>query len=586
MSEKRVQFSNIVQNQLPAYVRNDFPLISEFLKSYYIAQEFQGAPIDLVQNIDQYIKIGEQTSLINSTTLNADITSYDTTIPVQVLPNGTKGFPDSYGLLKIDDEIITYTGKTDTSFTGCIRGFAGISSYKKEADPEQLVFNETKAVAHEGNLFDSTTGERSRNGAKIENLSVLFLQEFLLKVKKQLLPGMQDRKLSEDMDQNIFIKQAKDFYTSKGTDRSFEILFKSLYNETVEIIRPRDFLFTPSNANFRITNDLVVEAYDVYPMDLEQATLYQDPYGDIEKAYGPVTNIEKIQVGIGETFYKLSLDAGYNRDARVDGATYGAFTVHSKTQVIGDVAVGQTFIDVDSTVGFAHSGNLDIVYADDTTGIVSYTSKSVNQFYGVSNVVGIITDKSNAGIDTYAYGASFEDASKIIKIKITSVLSKLNYPDNTYRYSRNDTARIKTLGISDKKFKSRDWFYNVCPTYEVFSIVLLDASDWTYKVNLNKLQYFRIGDSASIIGPDAVPKATTVVDITSGTSVVIRGQGQLTIDATYTLKRNILKTLSNEFSGADIYSTNVSNTCLNAPSTPLVINNSSSLTPKKPPNLS
>ena len=57
MSVKRVQFSNIVQNQLPSYVRSDFPLISEFLKSYYTAQEFQGAPIDLIQNIDQYIKI-------------------------------------------------------------------------------------------------------------------------------------------------------------------------------------------------------------------------------------------------------------------------------------------------------------------------------------------------------------------------------------------------------------------------------------------------------------------------------------------------------------------------------------------------
>ena len=51
MSEKRIQFSNIVQNQLPAYVKEEFPLVSDFLKQYYIAQEFQGAPIDLIQNI-------------------------------------------------------------------------------------------------------------------------------------------------------------------------------------------------------------------------------------------------------------------------------------------------------------------------------------------------------------------------------------------------------------------------------------------------------------------------------------------------------------------------------------------------------
>ena len=59
MSEKRIQFNNIVHNQLPTYVRNDFPLISEFLKQYYIAQEYQGAPIDLIQNIDKYVKIAK-----------------------------------------------------------------------------------------------------------------------------------------------------------------------------------------------------------------------------------------------------------------------------------------------------------------------------------------------------------------------------------------------------------------------------------------------------------------------------------------------------------------------------------------------
>ena len=115
MADKRVQFSNIVQNQLPNYVRDDFPLVSEFLKSYYQGQEYEGGPIDLIQNIDQYVKVSEQTNLITSTTLDADLTIYDTTIPVQAYPNGTNGFPDSYGLIKIDDEVITYTGKTDTS---------------------------------------------------------------------------------------------------------------------------------------------------------------------------------------------------------------------------------------------------------------------------------------------------------------------------------------------------------------------------------------------------------------------------------------------------------------------------------------
>ncbi len=120
MSEKRVQFSNIVQNQLPEFVRTDYPLISEFLKQYYIGQEYVGGPLDIIQNIDQYIKVDELTSLSESVGLGTYITPYGSVIPIDMVqfPKGTVGFPSSYGLIKIDDEIITYTGLAKTAFTG------------------------------------------------------------------------------------------------------------------------------------------------------------------------------------------------------------------------------------------------------------------------------------------------------------------------------------------------------------------------------------------------------------------------------------------------------------------------------------
>ena len=65
MSENRVKFSSVVENQLPTYVRTEFPLISEFLKSYYVSQEFKSAPADLIQNIDKYVKVDELTNTID-----------------------------------------------------------------------------------------------------------------------------------------------------------------------------------------------------------------------------------------------------------------------------------------------------------------------------------------------------------------------------------------------------------------------------------------------------------------------------------------------------------------------------------------
>ena len=44
MTETRIKFSNIVKNQLPTYVENEFPLIGEFLKEYYNSQEYKSGP--------------------------------------------------------------------------------------------------------------------------------------------------------------------------------------------------------------------------------------------------------------------------------------------------------------------------------------------------------------------------------------------------------------------------------------------------------------------------------------------------------------------------------------------------------------
>ena len=550
MSEKRIQFSNIVQNQLPGYTRDEFPLVSEFLKSYYQGQEYQGGPIDLIQNIDEYVKIDNITNLTGAVGLRTDIDLDTETIDIDMVnyPAGTDGFPKTYGLIKIDDEIITYTGTTTSSFTGCVRGFCGITSYKEQTKPDTLVFNSSTSTGHTA-------------GSQVKNLSTLFLNEFLLKTKNQILPGLENRSLSSGLNENVFIKQAKDFYLSKGTDRSFEILFKALYNEDVKIVKPRDFLFTPSNANFKITNDLVVEAVEGDPLELENATLFQDKYGDVtEKAYAPVTRIEPIKVGAGVTYYKLSFDAGYNRDIRVDGSIYGTFVVHDKTRAIGDVAVGSTSFDVDSTVGFPSEGELKVVYSDASAGVVSYTSKSLTQFFGCSNITGTIPDASNVGINTYTYGYSSVDPTALIKVNITSVLNQLELPEDTHNFSVNETAKIKTLGSNDTSFKAKNWFYNIAPTFIVKSLTLIDQTDFTYEVAFDVDHTFRIGDKASLIdNANNVKPTSTVLDVDDARSITIKGQGELDLTYQFTIKRNILKTQSTTFPETSLYSTNVQN---------------------------
>ena len=189
MSEKRVQFNQIVKNQLPSYVQEDFPLVGEFLSQYYQGQEYKGGPVDLIQNIDSYVKLSECGNLIKSTNTTAAAGITTSTIFV----SNTIGFPDNYGLLKINDEVITYENKTDISFVNCKRGFSGITSFRNPNDPENLIFSTSTAQNHE-------------NNAIVENLSILFLDEFLKKTKNQLLHGFQ-KDLNEKVNKPQFIRQ-------------------------------------------------------------------------------------------------------------------------------------------------------------------------------------------------------------------------------------------------------------------------------------------------------------------------------------------------------------------------------------------
>ena len=81
MSENnRVKISSVVSNQLPDYVRGDFPLAGEFLEQYYTAIENQGSTLDILQNIDKYVKVDELTNLVDSTTLSDNVGIANNTI--------------------------------------------------------------------------------------------------------------------------------------------------------------------------------------------------------------------------------------------------------------------------------------------------------------------------------------------------------------------------------------------------------------------------------------------------------------------------------------------------------------------------
>jgi len=438
-SIQRVEINQVIENQLPEFVQSESPLFVDFMKQYYISQEYQGASINIAENLDRYTKLQTYVgaALTEYTGLSTNTESYSDIIYVDT----TKGYPNKYGLLKIDDEIITYTGIGSTSFTGCVRGFSGVDDMDQPTRPDLLSFNTSIGAAHTG-------------GSKVYNLSNLFIREFFSKLKTTFASGFESRKLDSDLDQVKFIRQIKDFYKTKGTDESYKILFRALYGEEVNIIRPSDFLIKPSDADYGFAQDFVVKSITGDPRNLEGSTLFQDldeNDKNILGASGAISDVKDFVYG-GEHYYQISV----SKDS-----IEGHFKVPGRTRITDPVSIGATVITVDTTVGFPTSGSLSLPSAS-VAGVVTYTNKTTNQFVGLSTMVDTLSIGDDVRYNNVAYGYSFASGSNKIEVLITGVLKDFPIPEETYYFNKGDRVRVGTFGVnkSSEDFNFGSWVYN------------------------------------------------------------------------------------------------------------------------------
>jgi len=473
MENTKVKISSIVESQLPLFVREEYPLVSELLTEYYRSLEFKGSSYDILQNIDQYVKVNSLTNLVENTSLTSDVGIIDDIINV----TNTNGFPNTYGLIHIDNEIILYKSKTNTSFNNCIRGFSGITEFSV-GNTEDFIFNQTEAQEH----FSSS---------EVKNLSSLFLKEFFLKIKKQFLYGLDNRELYSGVNQELFLKQSKDFYTSKGTDKSFEILFRVLYGKDVEVILPRDYLIKPSDAEYRVTRNIVVESIDGNIEELTDKTIFQDEYNDIAKSFGTVTAIEKIFKNKKE-YYILKLDYDFDKDVSVSGSIFGNLKIHPTTTITDNTPISSNILTVDSTIGFPKSGEL-VISKETGDFVITYNGTTVNQFLNCDGITQLITSGTRVRVNTYAYGYS---SDKQIKFRITGVLSEVEPSTKATLYEEADTGKLLTFGHNGTDVKDNNWIFNV----SIKCTVLSFTNDGDFKYTIETYDNNRIyeGDSVEI----------------------------------------------------------------------------------------
>ena len=477
--ESRVKVQQVIESQLPNFILDENPNAAEFLKQYYISQEYQGGPVDIAENLDQYLKLDNLTPevIVGSVSLSTNITSTVGVITV----TSTKGFPQSYGLLKIDDEIITYTGSTANTFTGCIRGFSGITSYHANLNQEELIFSESTAASHNAD-------------SSVQNLSSLFLKEFYKKLKFTLTPGLEDVDFVSNLNVGNFIKEARSFYEAKGTDESFRILFNVLYGVTPRVVNLEEFLIKPSSAEFIRREVVISERISGDPSRLVGQTIKKST-DDITSA--SVSEVEPFTRN-NKQYFKISLFVGYSDISAVQGN----FTITPNTKCLENVSIASSVISVDSTIGFPEVGT--IISGNNN---ITYTSKSINQFFGCDGIEEQISSADDIRSDEIYYGYEDGDLTKKVELRFTGVLSKFVQTSNNLNVSENDIISVKNIGeliknpIQNKTYKeifANSWIYNTSSRYQIDSI---SGSSFKLTSTIDKSS-LKVGDRVEILERD------------------------------------------------------------------------------------
>ena len=518
--ESRVKIQDIISNQLPEFILDESPKAVDFLKQYYISQEYQGGPVDLTDNLDQYLRVDnlKPEVIVDSTILSNDITSTSNIIEV----SSTKGFPNEYGLLKIDDEIITYTGITSNTFTGCVRGFSGISEFDQDYVNKDLVFTTSTAASHKSN-------------APIQNLSSLFLKEFYKKLKSTFTPGLENISFVDEIDAGNFIKRAKDFYASKGTDESIKILFRVIFGESPSIVNLEDYLIKPPSASYIRREVIITELISGNPSKIVGETLVKSTDDNTTASISSVEAFTRK----GKTFYKIELYISNDGRSSVEGN----FEITPNTKLVEGISLGDTIITVDSTLSFPESGTL--ISGDNT---ISYTDKSVNQFFGCNGITSAVVKSSNIRSNDTYFSYENGDTSKKVELLILGVIDKLNEESENFKTSEGDIITIKNLGDKIKNNGS-NW-------KEIFANSLIYNTSSRYKISDNDTNQLsstidrsslKIGDEVEILerGTETILSSSNLVYVDgiddSENTIDLEGKPTLNANTKYDVRRKLNK---------------------------------------------
>jgi hypothetical protein len=277
-----------------------------------------------------------------------------------------------------------------------------------------------------GNAIQNLT-EYQDIDTTLSSLLVFFEREYT-----PLIPS------NTNVDKALLIKNIKEFYRARGTEKSFEFFFRVVFGQDVDFLYPREYVLKFSdgvwtrNVSLRV-NQVCGDPFDFYKQKI---------VGSISGASARVQDVRKVQYG-NSTIYTLSIG---------DGNVQGDFLA-DETVTFGDVCakivpvvtgititnagkgyeVGES-ITLDHPTGIGAKAQIQTVHTDDSI-IVKCSILDQGAFYYSEPTVTIpsptiLTDPEQATA-TATVGALFESEGYYIGNK-GQLSSNIRIQDSYY----------------------------------------------------------------------------------------------------------------------------------------------------------
>ena len=240
-------------------------------------------------------------------------------------------------------------------------------------------------------------------------------------------------------DKRLLVKHILDLYRSKGTPRAYELLFRILFNEEIEIYVPGDFLLKPSDGEWVIPRYI-----EVSDSDYLENLIGKQIYNSSRNATAVVESVNQkiINDRFMHVLYLSSIDGRFKYGERILSESVPEITLANAPAVLGSLTAvaienggsGFNTGDIVDITGTGINGKARIAGIRDENGKVQFSLINGGSGYSVNAVVTVATSLDLVvanTIGTFSYGdnlvSSNTTANGTVTFSNSSFVQMINF---------------------------------------------------------------------------------------------------------------------------------------------------------------